>query len=305
MLLKLRWKRSLLNLIHFTQSSGSVLNQRSTTDFLAARQLREDGSILVLADPSNAYSHFCLGVGQLLGDYNDMIEMNIRSSWGYPRVTLPADYSGGIDRILHGAAIHCNAFGGATGLECLTMAIRFAENLPDRRFRGLFLRGQAYEAKHARAKAIEDFSKALEIRPTDHTVRKARAFAYYDVKDFAKAIEDLKQLRHSEVWDHSLERAWYACQSRLNPGTAQKEQKEEQQSKEEPRAVFDRTDVSSPWNVFAIQEGSAVDVIKSRYRELVKQYHPDKVATLGPELRELAERKTREINRAYEVLVHG
>ena len=42
--------------------------------------------------------------------------------------------------------------------------------------------------------------------------------------------------------------------------------------------------------------------IKKHYREMLMQYHPDKVATLGPEIRELAERKTKELNEAYEVL---
>lgn len=35
------------------------------------------------------------------------------------------------------------------------------------------------------------------------------------------------------------------------------------------------------------------------------QYHPDKVATLGPEIRALAERKTRELNQAYEDAMRG
>lgn len=32
----------------------------------------------------------------------------------------------------------------------------------------------------------------------------------------------------------------------------------------------------------------------------MSQYHPDKVASLGPELRDLCERKTKEINTAYD-----
>jgi hypothetical protein len=40
--------------------------------------------------------------------------------------------------------------------------------------------------------------------------------------------------------------------------------------------------------------------IRSKYINLVSQYHPDKVQHLGPELRELAESKTKEINAAYD-----
>ena len=40
--------------------------------------------------------------------------------------------------------------------------------------------------------------------------------------------------------------------------------------------------------------------IKSRYSDLAKQYHPDRVQHLGGEFREMAERKMKEINEAYE-----
>ena len=42
---------------------------------------------------------------------------------------------------------------------------------------------------------------------------------------------------------------------------------------------------------------------KSAWRKLVSEYHPDKVATLGPELRELAEQKTKQINGAYRAIM--
>jgi DnaJ-domain-containing protein 1 len=41
---------------------------------------------------------------------------------------------------------------------------------------------------------------------------------------------------------------------------------------------------------------------KARFRELMAQYHPDKVAHLGPELRELAAKKALQINLAYQFI---
>ncbi|MEO8808293.1 MAG: J domain-containing protein [Burkholderiaceae bacterium] len=47
------------------------------------------------------------------------------------------------------------------------------------------------------------------------------------------------------------------------------------------------------------------DDIRAAYRELISQYHPDKVASLGAELRALAEKKSSEINAAYREALRG
>jgi hypothetical protein len=43
-----------------------------------------------------------------------------------------------------------------------------------------------------------------------------------------------------------------------------------------------------------------IDDVKRQYKELISQYHPDKANHLGPELKKVAEQKTKEINEAYE-----
>ena len=40
--------------------------------------------------------------------------------------------------------------------------------------------------------------------------------------------------------------------------------------------------------------------VKAVYRKLIAQYHPDRVSAMGPEIREVAEQKAKEINEAYE-----
>lgn len=52
--------------------------------------------------------------------------------------------------------------------------------------------------------------------------------------------------------------------------------------------------------VLALRLPVTAPEIRDRYRALIAQYHPDKVSHLGPELREVAERKTRELLEAYE-----
>lgn len=57
-----------------------------------------------------------------------------------------------------------------------------------------------------------------------------------------------------------------------------------------------------PYAVLGVPPGASKDEIKQAYRARVAEYHPDKVAHLGPELRRLAEQKTLAIRRAYERL---
>lgn len=54
--------------------------------------------------------------------------------------------------------------------------------------------------------------------------------------------------------------------------------------------------------VLGIDPRSGVEEIKSAYKQKIKEYHPDRVANLGDEIRELAGRKTQEINQAYNFL---
>ena len=42
--------------------------------------------------------------------------------------------------------------------------------------------------------------------------------------------------------------------------------------------------------------------IKTTYRKIIAQYHPDRVIAMGPEIQEVAEKKAKEINEAYEHL---
>ncbi|MCK6446548.1 MAG: hypothetical protein L6Q99_09170 [Planctomycetes bacterium] len=62
----------------------------------------------------------------------------------------------------------------------------------------------------------------------------------------------------------------------------------------------------TPFEVFGLEPGLTVDgaALKRRLIELSRRMHPDFFATGGDELRELAERNTAELNRAYEVLAN-
>jgi len=66
----------------------------------------------------------------------------------------------------------------------------------------------------------------------------------------------------------------------------------------------DRED-TAPWDphrVLGIDRNATGAEIKTAYRRLANMYHPDKVAHLGNEFKELAEFKFKEIQRAYQEL---
>jgi hypothetical protein len=58
----------------------------------------------------------------------------------------------------------------------------------------------------------------------------------------------------------------------------------------------------TPYEIIGISVNSTREEIMSAYQRMAKMYHPDKVATLGKEFRDLAESKMKEINHAYEIL---
>ena len=55
----------------------------------------------------------------------------------------------------------------------------------------------------------------------------------------------------------------------------------------------------SPHDILGVRPSATHSEIKAAYRSRIQEYHPDKVASLGPELRALAEEKTKLIIEAY------
>jgi uncharacterized membrane protein YkvA (DUF1232 family) len=63
-----------------------------------------------------------------------------------------------------------------------------------------------------------------------------------------------------------------------------------------PRAAAGTWD---PYAVLGVARGASAEEITRAYREQMKRYHPDRVADLGEELRDLAHQKALDIQRAY------
>ncbi len=90
------------------------------------------------------------------------------------------------------------------------------------------------------------------------------------------------------------ERAARICAERLAQEFA-----EARKPKESPQETLRPLSVREAFAVFDLSPGCGADSLRDSYHRLILQNHPDKVATLGPQLRAVAERETKNINAAY------
>jgi hypothetical protein len=92
-------------------------------------------------------------------------------------------------------------------------------------------------------------------------------------------------------------------QEKLARAREEKERQQKQKKKEEPPKKA-QPKTSNAEEIFEIPAGQILNQkeLKKRYFELLKQNHPDKVASLGNDFKVLAEKKTKAINSAYEEL---
>ncbi len=62
------------------------------------------------------------------------------------------------------------------------------------------------------------------------------------------------------------------------------------------------SEVKGALTVLDLDETATLDSVRQAHRDMIKSYHPDKVAHLGPDLQHLAEVKTKLINASFRIL---
>ena len=67
------------------------------------------------------------------------------------------------------------------------------------------------------------------------------------------------------------------------------------------KAMFVK-DSNAAYKVLQISPDASNDEVKKAYREMAKKYHPDRVASLGEDIRHAAEEKFQKVNEAYETI---
>jgi DnaJ like chaperone protein len=87
---------------------------------------------------------------------------------------------------------------------------------------------------------------------------------------------------------------WFLSGIRLDPGRGFG------RGEAEPEAQAGSTD---PYALLEVDRGASPDEIRTAYRRLIAQYHPDKVSHLGQEFQEMAHEKLIAIKQAYEMVM--
>jgi DnaJ like chaperone protein len=66
-------------------------------------------------------------------------------------------------------------------------------------------------------------------------------------------------------------------------------------------AMFEKS-IDSAYTVLEIDKNATDEEIKKAYKRLAMKHHPDKVATLGPDIQKSAEEKFKKVQEAYETI---
>ena len=72
--------------------------------------------------------------------------------------------------------------------------------------------------------------------------------------------------------------------------------------KEEAKKIIFSPEDYKYAKVLGLEEPLDLKLVKSTYRKIIAQYHPDRVVAMGPEIKDVAEKKAKEINEAYDHL---
>lgn len=85
-----------------------------------------------------------------------------------------------------------------------------------------------------------------------------------------------------------------------NQGEEKEVKKETNEKKKKEKIDFTSLEDLRFGKILEIEDLQDSEKIKASYRKKIAQYHPDRVGAMGPEIREVAEKKAKEINEAYE-----
>jgi DnaJ-domain-containing protein 1 len=88
----------------------------------------------------------------------------------------------------------------------------------------------------------------------------------------------------------------------LNKNQGKQETKSNKSARTEEKRKQESMNADQAYKTLGVGREATNDEIKLAYKQKMKEYHPDRLEGLGQELKDLALKKTQEINEAYYLL---
>ena len=146
-------------------------------------------------------------------------------------------------------------------------------------------------------KNMADQKKKLQEENKGLALVEEKKYTVKDYEEFQRKIKQMNGQKEPEkVKVHALPE-----QKKVEQKT---EQKKTEQKKQEPPKKPAAPQEQAPEVVlgFKPNESFTKSELKKRYFEKLKENHPDRVASMGEDFKKLAEKNTKEINKAYDKL---
>ena len=109
-------------------------------------------------------------------------------------------------------------------------------------------------------------------------------------------------LRYLYVWQKKQKTFQKFNQDRQHTQYRTEDRAGYNKSKDDSRTESTSSRHADPYRILEIEENASQEEIKQAFRKLAGKYHPDRVEHLGEEFKILAEKRFKEIKRAYEEL---
>lgn len=149
-------------------------------------------------------------------------------------------------------------------------------------------------------KSMDDQKKKLQEENKD-LVAPEKKYSVEDYKEFQRKMKLMNGTSEPTSKSKVLE---LPGQPKVEAKKEQPKEKPKQEKKQEPPKKPEPAQTQSPEEIlgFKPNEKFTKSELKKRYFELLKQNHPDRVASMGQDFKKLAEKNTKDINRAYDKL---
>lgn len=147
-------------------------------------------------------------------------------------------------------------------------------------------------------KSMDSQKKNLEEENKSIQAQDKKVYSIDDYREFQKTM----RLINGEKPKEGPKKEERKTEQKKNE-QQRNEQKRSEKKQEEPKRSNPPSG-QTPEEIFSLKPNEVISKaeLKKRYFELIKQNHPDRVASMGTDFKKLAEKNTKEINKAYDKL---